>query len=80
MAPPAFRAKAAELSQPVRGRDIELTVLGEHLDHLLSGVGTVVLVEGGAGMGKSRLLDEVAAMARPPLELTAGDFSRSPPM
>ena len=50
--------------QTVRGRDPELTVLGQHLEHLLSGVGTVVLVEGGAGMGKSRLLAEVAAMAR----------------
>ena len=48
----------------VRGRDAELTILGQHLDQLLSGVGTVVLVEGGAGMGKSRLLAEVAAMAR----------------
>src|ERR1700677_3064914 len=48
----------------VRGRDAELTLLGQHLDQLLSGVGTVVLVEGGAGMGKSRLLGEVAAMAR----------------
>ncbi|MGA8371125.1 MAG: ATP-binding protein, partial [Acidimicrobiales bacterium] len=38
-------------------------VLGQHLDQLLSGVGTVVVVEGGAGMGKSRLLKEAAAMA-----------------
>ena len=38
---------------PVRGRDIELTALGKHLDQLLSGVGTVVLVEGGAGMGRA---------------------------
>ena len=50
--------------QTVRGRDAELTVLGQHLDQLLSGIGSVVLVEGGAGMGKSRLLGEVAAMAR----------------
>ena len=50
--------------QSVRGRDAELTVLGQHLDRVLSGVGSVVLVEGGAGMGKSRLLGEVAAMAR----------------
>ncbi len=49
--------------QTVRGRDAELTVLGQHLDQLLSGVGTVVVVEGGAGMGKSRLLKEAAAMA-----------------
>jgi DNA-binding CsgD family transcriptional regulator len=64
VAPDAIRAKAAEPTQPVRGRDIELTALGKHLDQLLSGVGTVVLVAGGAGMGKSRLLAEVAAMAR----------------
>ena len=38
-------------------------MLGQHLDQLLSGVGTVIVVEGGAGMGKSRLLREVAAMA-----------------
>jgi DNA-binding CsgD family transcriptional regulator len=60
----AIRARAAEPSQPARGRDIELKAMGEHLDHLLSGAGTVVLIEGGAGMGKSRLLGEVAAMAR----------------
>jgi DNA-binding CsgD family transcriptional regulator len=64
VAPHAIQAKAAEPAQPVRGRDIELTALGKHLDELRSGVGTVVLVEGGAGMGKSRLLAEVAAMAR----------------
>src|ERR1700733_8073781 len=58
--------RAAERApvQTVRGRVAELTVLGQHLDQLLSGVGTVVLVEGGAGMGKSRLLGEVATMAR----------------
>jgi DNA-binding CsgD family transcriptional regulator len=50
--------------QTVRGRNAELTVLGQHLDRVLSGIGSVVLVEGGAGMGKSRLLGEVAGMAR----------------
>src|SRR6476659_6193922 len=53
----------AEPASRVRGRDGELTALGEHLDRLLSGVGTVVLIEGAAGMGKSRLLAEVAEMA-----------------
>ncbi len=48
----------------VRGREAELTVLGQHLDQLLSGIGAVVLVEGSAGMGKSRLLGQVAEMAR----------------
>jgi DNA-binding CsgD family transcriptional regulator len=51
-------------SQPVRGRDAELTAIGEHLDQLRSGAGTVALIEGAAGMGKSRLLKEVARMAR----------------
>lgn len=65
MAPPrVVGAKAGESSQPVRGRNTELTALAEHLDRLLSGVGTVVLVEGGTGMGKSRLLEEVGTMAR----------------
>ena len=64
MAPQMLRAKASAPGEAVRGRDAELTVLGQQLDQLLSGVGTVVLVEGGAGMGKSRLVEEVAAMAR----------------
>jgi len=53
----------AEGEDRVRGRDGELTLIGEHLDRLLSGVGTVVVIEGRAGMGKSRLLAEVARMA-----------------
>ncbi len=59
-----LRAMERPSGPMVRGRDAELTILGQHLDQLLSGTGTVVLVEGGAGMGKSRLLVEVAAMAR----------------
>ena len=47
----------------VRGRDGELTAVGKHLDRLLSGLGTVVMIEGAPGMGKSRLLGEVADMA-----------------
>jgi len=49
--------------QRVRGREAELAVLGQHLDQLLQGIGSVVVVEGRAGMGKSCLLREVAAMA-----------------
>ena len=64
MAAPTVRTTESAPIQTVRGRDPELTVLGQHLDQLLSGIGTVVLVEGGAGMGKSRLLGEVASMAR----------------
>jgi len=47
----------------VRGREAELTVLGGHLDRLLAGVGTAAVIEGRAGMGKSRLLGEVARLA-----------------
>ena len=64
MDPSRVRGAAGEPGQPVRGRDVELTALAAHLDQLRSGIGTVALVEGGAGMGKSRLLDEVATMAR----------------
>ncbi|MFZ0178887.1 MAG: ATP-binding protein, partial [Candidatus Dormiibacterota bacterium] len=57
-------AQVRDNSQPVRGRDAQLVALAEHLDQVLSGVGTVVIVEGAAGMGKSRLLEEVMTMAR----------------
>jgi DNA-binding CsgD family transcriptional regulator/tetratricopeptide (TPR) repeat protein len=47
---------------PLRGRDEILTIVGSHLDRLLSGAGTVLVIEGRAGMGKSRLVDEIAAI------------------
>ena len=49
---------------PVRGRDAELRAIAERLDLLASGLGTVVVIEGQAGMGKTRLLMEVEAFAR----------------
>jgi DNA-binding CsgD family transcriptional regulator/tetratricopeptide (TPR) repeat protein len=55
----------AGLTAPiVRGRDRELAQLGEGLDQVRSGHGAVTLVEGSAGMGKSRLLEEAGRMAR----------------
>ena len=47
----------------MRGRDDELAVVESHLDDLATGTGTVLMVEGQAGMGKSRFLDEVEAIA-----------------
>jgi DNA-binding CsgD family transcriptional regulator len=53
------------LAAPVlRGRDRELSVVGEMLDRARSGEGGVLLVEGRAGMGKSRLLAEAQRMAQ----------------
>jgi DNA-binding CsgD family transcriptional regulator len=46
------------------GRDAELAVIRGELDRLSDGAEAVVVVEGAAGMGKSRLLEEVAAIAR----------------
>jgi DNA-binding CsgD family transcriptional regulator len=48
----------------VRGRDAELASIGVQLDRVRSGAGAVVLVEGEAGIGKTRLLEEAARVAR----------------
>jgi DNA-binding CsgD family transcriptional regulator len=48
----------------VQGRDVELALVQRALERLSEGVGAVVIVEGGAGMGKSRLLGEIATLAR----------------
>src|ERR1700729_3848349 len=48
----------------VRGRDAELASIGVQLDRVRSGAGAVVLVEGEPGIGKTRLLDEAARVAR----------------
>src|ERR1700722_18903109 len=46
------------------GRAAEVAVLGEALDRVASGRPAVVLIEGEAGIGKTRLLDETLAVAR----------------
>ncbi len=55
-------AALGESLLPLRGRNEMLSTIGSQLDRLLSGAGTVLVIEGRAGMGKSRLLDEIAAM------------------
>jgi len=51
------------LGLPLRGRGDELAAIGARLDEVRSGVGSVIIVEGRAGLGKTRLLDACASMA-----------------
>ena len=46
------------------GRDAELALIRAELERLSGGAEAVIIVEGAAGMGKSRLLAEVSAIAR----------------
>ncbi|HTA15889.1 MAG TPA: AAA family ATPase, partial [Solirubrobacteraceae bacterium] len=48
---------------PLRGREQELAVIRRRLSQVRAGTGCVVVVEGSAGLGKTRLLDECASMA-----------------
>src|SRR6266576_774118 len=47
-----------------QGRDPELALIRSELERLSDGAESVVIVDGATGMGKSRLLVEVAAIAR----------------
>ena len=48
---------------PMRGRADELAAIEARLEEVRSGVGAVILVEGRAGLGKTRLLDACASLA-----------------
>src|SRR5579864_369027 len=48
----------------LHGRDAELALIRAELERLSDGAEAVIVVEGAAGMGKSRLLAEIAAIAR----------------
>src|SRR5882762_8717219 len=51
-------------ARELHGRDAELALVRGELERLSDGAEAVVVVEGAAGMGKSRLLAEAAAIAR----------------
>ena len=51
------------VTPPIRGRAAELKVIGALLTALAQGRGGVLVIEGPAGIGKSRLLTEVMALA-----------------
>jgi DNA-binding CsgD family transcriptional regulator len=51
-------------SNPLRGRDNELASLHDHLARLRTGAGTSWLIEGGPGLGKSRLVEQAVSVAQ----------------
>src|SRR5258705_3048952 len=64
-------------SREVHGRDAELALIRGELERLADGAEAVVVVEGAAGMGKSRLLAEVSTIARD-LGIRAGSSAAEP--
>src|ERR1700676_2786339 len=70
-------ALASAFRSTIRGRDAELAVLGYLLDRVRSGSGAVLLIEGAAGMGKSRLIGEGVRMAKR-LSLPVGSGAAEP--
>jgi DNA-binding CsgD family transcriptional regulator len=48
---------------PIRGRDRELAAVRSALQGAATGTGAVIVVEGGSGMGKTRLLAECTSLA-----------------
>jgi MoxR-like ATPase len=46
-----------------RGRDAELDIIGEKIAAARQGTGGIVLIDGRPGLGKTRMLEEAAAMA-----------------
>ena len=53
----------ARFRPSLRGREQELAVIRRRLSQVRAGTGCVVVVEGSAGLGKTRLLDECVSMA-----------------
>ena len=49
---------------PLRGRDQELGTVRRHLEETRGGTGSVIVIEGSPGLGKTRLVEECAAAAR----------------
>ena len=54
---------SAPSPRPLRGREVELASLGGALDRAIDGTGSVVVISGPGGIGKSRLAEELGAIA-----------------
>src|SRR5690348_16737440 len=68
---------STSLAPGVHGRETELALIRRELERLAEGAEAVIIVEGAAGIGKSRLLAEVAAIART-LGIRAGRSAADP--
>jgi hypothetical protein len=64
---------------PLVGREAESAVLSEALDRARQGNGTLLLLSGDAGVGKTRLADELAAGASALVLRGAATNSVTPP-
>src|SRR6266567_903061 len=51
-------------SPPIRGRDEQLQMIAGFLERVRAGAGAVAIIEGAAGLGKTRLLTAASAAAR----------------
>jgi DNA-binding CsgD family transcriptional regulator len=60
----ASRAMSTSPAREFHGRDAELALIRAELERLTDGAEAVLIVEGAAGMGKTRLLAEVSTIAR----------------
>src|SRR6201991_544677 len=60
---PPFDVGGQLVTPPIRGRAGELKVIGALVSALVQGRGGVLVIEGPPGIGKSRLLTEVMALA-----------------
>ena len=61
---PVNQARPTSTSPPLVGRDSEFGALQSGLEEAIAGRASLFLITGQPGMGKSRLVDELAAVAR----------------
>src|SRR5438445_1310776 len=61
---PEERMSITPAARELHGRELELALIRDELERLSEGSEVAVIIEGAAGMGKSRLLDEVTVVAR----------------
>jgi len=59
--PSRFRSRGAQALSPLIGRDAELNRLEAHWQRARRSLGSVVVIEGNAGIGKSRLAESLIA-------------------